>query len=268
MMPTRFTIRSSRRFIALLLSAAGALLLATPAQSATAEKPVRIGFSAEPYPPFSYKSPDGKWTGFELEMQHAVCAAAKITCEPTPTAWSGIILALEIGKIDAIMNSLTITPERLKKVAFSKPYFIQHLELVFPKGSKITDLKDLKGKVLGVQGATFAATYAQEKLQPLGVQIKIYNEQDQLTLDLKSHRVDAMIAENVYTQPLVKETPTLEAMPVPNAPKQEVAIALRKGDTQLKETFDKAIDKVVEDGTCKKLSAQFVHVDVCPEAGQ
>ncbi|HEU0197290.1 MAG TPA: transporter substrate-binding domain-containing protein [Nevskiaceae bacterium] len=235
------------------------------AGTASTAKVVRVGFSAEPYPPFSYKSPDGKWTGFELQMQHAACKAAGMDCEPTPTAWSGIIPALTIGKIDAIMNSVTITPERLKKIDFSRPYFVQHLEFVAPTGMALGTPADLKGKLLGVQGATLAATFTHQKLVPLGVQVKIYNTQEQLSRDLEAGRVDLMIAENVYTTGYVKTHKGMHEVAVPGAPLQKVAVGLRKGDTSLEKKFNAGIEAVLKDGTCRRLSEQFVGFDVCPQ---
>lgn len=241
------------------------VIAATATATASAASVVRVGFSAEPYPPFSYKSPNGKWTGFELEMQRAVCKAAKLTCQPTPTAWSGIIPALEIGKINAIMNSLTITKARLKKVDFSRPYFIQHLEFVAPTSTKLDTPADFKGKLLGVQGATLAASFTNDKLRPLGVQVKIYNTQEQLSRDLEAGRVDFMIAENVYTNDYVKTHEGFKQVPVAGGPVQKVAVAIRKGNTALEKKFNLGIETVLKDGTCRRLSEHFVGFDVCPK---
>ncbi|HEU0197291.1 MAG TPA: transporter substrate-binding domain-containing protein [Nevskiaceae bacterium] len=246
--------------------AAGALALATLSGSAVAASgPTKIGFSAEPYPPFSYKSPDGKWTGFELEMQRAVCKAASLDCQPTPTAWSGIIPALQIGKIDGIMNSMTITPERLKKIDFTHPYMVSKIDFVVPQGMKLASLDDLKGKVLGVQGATLAATYTNAHVRPLGIQVKVYNQQEQLTRDLEAGRVDAMIADSVYTKTFVLHHKDFKDVVAPGGPVQEIAIGVRKGDTALENKLNAGIETVLKDGTCKKLSMQFVHFDVCAQ---
>ena len=70
---------------------------------------LKIGISAEPYPPFTYTSASGEWTGFEVELAEAICDAMQRECEITPTGWSGIIPSLKAGRIDMIMNSMTIT---------------------------------------------------------------------------------------------------------------------------------------------------------------
>ena len=93
---------------------AGAALLAAGMASAQA---------AEPYPPFSVKQPDGQWTGFEPDLIHKVCAEMKAQCEIDEVAWDGIIPALMAKKIDVIFNSMSITDEREKQIAFSVPYY-------------------------------------------------------------------------------------------------------------------------------------------------
>lgn len=246
------------------LIATAALALATiSASAAAASAPIKIGFSAEPYPPFSYKSPGGKWTGFEIEMQRAVCKAAKLTCQPTPTAWSGIIPALQIGKIDGIMNSMTITKARLKKIDFTQPYMVSKVDFIVSKNTRLSTLSDLKGKILGVQGATVASTYTNSKVRPIDVQIKVYNEQNQLSRDLESGRVDAMITDSIYARTFVRHHKNFKDVEAPGGPTQEIAIGIRKGDTALEQKLNKGIEAVLKDGTCQKLSKQFVHFDVC-----
>lgn len=245
----------------IMIGAAAAALMS--AVSANAASSVKVGFSAEPYPPFSYKSPDGKWTGFELEMQRAVCSAAKLDCKPTPTAWSGIIPALTIGKIDAIMNSMTITPARLKKISFSHPYMVSKIKYVVPKGMKLASPADFKGKIIGVQGATVAAKYVNSHLRKLGVDVKLYNKQTQLTRDLESGRVDFMIADSIYTHGFTNHVKRFQQIDVVDGPVQEIAIGVRKDDDALKAKLSQGVVAVLKDGTCKKLSEKFVGFDVC-----
>lgn len=86
-----------------LKSAALGLTFFCLAGGAASAETVKIGVAAEPYPPFaSPTSSGGEWEGWEIEVIHAVCEAAKLDCEITPIAWDGIIPPSLNGKqIDA-----------------------------------------------------------------------------------------------------------------------------------------------------------------------
>src|SRR5688572_30642844 len=94
----------------------------TSGVSAMAEQ-VKVGFAAEPYPPFTSLDASGKWVGWEVEFADAICKEAKLDCVITPVAWDGIIPALTTKKIDMIVGSMSITEERLKTIDFSDKYY-------------------------------------------------------------------------------------------------------------------------------------------------
>ena len=120
-----------------LLATIAALALtagAAHAQDAT----LKFGADSSPYPPFASQGADGKWTGFEVDLMDAVCAAEKLKCEMVGTAFDGIIPALNAKKIDVIWASMSITPERKKAVTFTNKYYNTPSEIV---ALKSTDLK-------------------------------------------------------------------------------------------------------------------------------
>lgn len=242
------------------------VVLAGFTMGANAQSVVQVGISAEPYPPFTYKAPDGKWTGFEVDMQKAICKSAGLTCKTVPTAWSGIIPALQIKKIDAIMNSMTITPEREKEISFTHPYYETGLEFVALASSKLDFPKGMKGKIIGIQGATQAADFARAKLAPEGARIKTYDQQDQLSRDLLAGRVDGMVTDSVYAKDFVKDNKGLVDVEVTDWPTQQIGIGIRKNDTQLQAELNKGIAAVNADGTCEKLSTQYLGFNVCPKS--
>ena len=102
----------------LLAAAAAATLMATPALA-----DLKMGVAAEPYPPFTSKDASGKWVGWEIDFMNAVCAEIKEKCAVEEVALDGIIPALQAKKFDAIMSSMSITPERAKTINFSDMYY-------------------------------------------------------------------------------------------------------------------------------------------------
>ena len=102
--------------------------------SGAAAGQVRVGFAAEPYPPFTSPDASGNWEGWEVDFMKAVCAEAKLDCVITPVAWDGIIPALTTKKIDLIVSSMSITAEREKTIDFSDKYYNTPTAIIGPVG--------------------------------------------------------------------------------------------------------------------------------------
>ena len=92
----------------------------------------------------------GVWGGWEIEIINAVCGEAKLDCVLTPTAWDGIIPALTSKKIDLIMNSMSITGERLKTIDFSDKYYNTPTAIAGAKTDTFAPTPEgLAGKIIG-----------------------------------------------------------------------------------------------------------------------
>jgi len=103
-----------------LVAAAAAVLVA--GTSAAQEKTIRLGTEGA-YAPFNYTDQSGQPKGFEIDLGNALCEHMKVKCVWVTQDWDGIIPALNAKKFDAIMASMSITPERRKSVDFSERYY-------------------------------------------------------------------------------------------------------------------------------------------------
>src|SRR3954451_9346356 len=176
---------------------AAAALALSGAWSASAEE-IKVGFSPEAYPPFYQQDASGNWGGWEVEIVNAICDEAKLTCTLTPIPWDGLIPALTSKKIDAIMNSMSITAERMKTIDFSDKYYNTPTAIIGPKDQKFgATPDDLKGKVLGVQVSTTHSAYAKKHFGPTAAEIKEYQTQDEANNDLAAGRLDAVQADSI-----------------------------------------------------------------------
>lgn len=251
----------------ILKTLAGGCLFAVLAQHAVAAEKIVFGIAQEPYPPFSMKSGNGNWNGFEPELIKALCERMQAECPLKEVAWDGLIPALQSSQIDVILNSMSITAEREKVIDFSQPYYQtpamwvaeQNLELV-------TTPEGLKGKVIGVQGSTSNATFVKEYYAK-GSTLRYYNTQDDMTSDLQSGRIDVMLADALTIEPFIK-TPAGKGLADKGlAPKDPlfgsgIGAAIRKGDKALKDKINTALASLKADGSYDKIRSRFFSVDI------
>jgi len=234
-------------------------------------KKVRIGVEGA-YPPFSYTKPNGDLAGFDIDIAKALGEAMGAEVTLVAQDWDGIIPALLAKKYDAIIASMSITEERKKKVAFSNKYYQTPAKFIVKKGA-ITDFskETIKGKKVGVQRATIHDRYLTDNYGK-DVEIKRYGTQDEAYLDLTAGRVDMLLADSVaLSDGFLKKPEGADYQfigPDLNDPKwfgDGAGIAIRKGDTDLVEKFNMAIEKIRSDGTYKKIQDKYFDFNVYGE---
>ena len=244
--------------------AAAALAVAVMSSAAFAEmKKVRIGTEGA-YPPFNFVDSAGKLQGFDIDISKALCEKMKVECEFVAQDWDGIIPALLAKKYDAIIASMSITEERMKKVDFTDKYYNTPAKFVVKKGSGITDTSPagLKGKVIGAQSSTTHSSFLEDTYKDS--EIKLYGTQDEANADLVSGRLDAIIADSVVMWEWVTKTEDGKCCDqLPEAYSEEkwfgkgAGIAIRKGEGELKDMLNKAISEIVADGTYKTINEKY-----------
>ena len=257
-------MRIATQFFAASIAAAALF-----AGSALAQEKITIATEGA-YPPFNSLEADGTLTGFDVDIAKALCEQMKAECELVTNDWDGMIPALQAKKFDAIIASMSITPERLEQVDFSKKYYNTPPAIAVPKDSDIAEAtpEALAGKTLGAQGSTTHSNYA-EKHMP-DSDLKLYPTADEYKLDLENGRVDAVVDDIVVLSEWVKSDAgacckVLGALPVDVEINGEGAgIAVRKGD-ELANRFSEAILAIRENGKYKEINDKYFDFDVYGE---
>ncbi len=250
-----------------LVVAAAALGLAATAATAKDWKTVRIGVEGA-YPPFSETTPSGDLKGFDIDIALALCEQMKVQCELVKQDWDGIIPALLAKKYDAIIASMSITPERKKKVNFSNKYYSTPGKFVAKEGVDWEDTNEgMKGKVVGVQRGTTHHDYMVKRFPD--VELKLYGTQEEVILDLQAGRIDAVMSDSVQMQEGFLKTPDGAGFGflggVHNDPAihgEGAGIAIRKEDDDLRIMFNEAIDAIRANGTYDKIAKQYFDFNV------
>jgi len=246
---------------------AASLIAATGSAQAKEWTKVRIAMDAT-YPPFESLAANGEIVGFEKEIGDALCAKMKVECEFINTAWEGIIPGLNAGVYDAILSSMSITAERKEQVDFTEKVYQTPPAIAVAKDSKLAGVtdSDLSGVTIGAQTSTTHANYVQEKLK--SAELKVYPSADEYKLDLTNGRIDAVIDDVVVLDQWVKSPEgacckilaPLTPDPVING--DGAGIAIRKGEDDLREMFNKAIDEIRADGTYETINKKYFEFDV------
>ncbi|MEO6281424.1 transporter substrate-binding domain-containing protein [Roseateles sp.] len=176
---------------------ATALAWATAAR-AQAPQRLRIGFAVG-YAPFSEIGTDGQLKGFEIDVAQALSRHMAQQFSPVILDFDSLIPALQSRKIDAIMASMSITPERQQLIAFSSPYYFSPARMVMRSDARLdVSAAGLKGRRIGVERGTIHERFLAEQFK--GSQVLRYATQDQVFLDLKSGRLDATLVDVVIAQ--------------------------------------------------------------------
>ncbi|MGO4336067.1 transporter substrate-binding domain-containing protein [Labrys sp. KB_33_2] len=234
--------------------------------SAREWKSIRIATEGE-YPPFNQLDAKDQPIGFDVDIAKALCQKMGATCSFEVLDWDALIPSLNAGKVDAIVSSMAITPERRRQVAFTNRYYDRPTSFVARKDSKIAawDAAGLKDKVVGVMANTAQAAFLQAEIQAGGAQIKLYGSQAEANADLVTGRLDAVLADKLVLAGWLAKPESLcceikadvDVADYPSFFGEGEGIALRKSDGDLVEKFNKAIADIVADGTYKTINDKY-----------
>jgi ABC-type amino acid transport substrate-binding protein len=253
---------------------------------------VKVGIEGA-FPPWNLMDSSGKLAGLDVDLIHDLCTRAKVDCELIAGDWAGMIPGLNAGKYDLIMT-LGINEKRKQVVDFTVPYASGVASFLLLKGGTVAELPDtgkrlnlndkaaadpimakigeeLKGKIIGVVQST-----SQEQLINAyfgsNVSVRSYQNSGERDLDLKAGRIDAGFDSGVYgttalakpgNEDLEMSGPLMKGAMLAT----EVAIGMRKGETDLKAKFDAAIEDAAKAGTIKALSEKWSKLDLTPTFG-
>ncbi|SEE87381.1 MULTISPECIES: ABC transporter substrate-binding protein [Pseudomonas] len=232
------------------------------------EKPLKIGIEAA-YPPFASKAPDGSIVGFDYDIGNALCEEMKVKCTWVEQEFDGLIPALKVRKIDAILSSMSITEDRKKSVDFTNKYYNTPARLVMKEGTQVSEgLTELKGKNIGVQRGSIHERFAREVLAPLGAEVKPYGSQNEIYLDVAAGRLDGTVADATLLNDGFLKTDAGKGFAFVGPAFTDVkyfgdgvGIAVRKGDA-LKDKINTAITAIRENGKYKQIQDKYFAFDI------
>ncbi len=116
------------------------------------------------YPPFNYLDEEGELTGFNVDLARALCDELSVECSIRTVPWNRLLASLEEGEADAVVASLRVSENALKKADFTDSYYHTPARFVALKSSPIKAVTPemLAGKKIGVVSKTAHEAYLRD----------------------------------------------------------------------------------------------------------
>ncbi len=185
------------------------------------------------YPPFEMRGPDNKPDGISVRMAEDLAAGLGRPLELRDVEWSGIIPALQSGKIDVIISSMTRTPEREAAIAFSDDYVTNGLCMLVAKDAALQSAADIKPGIhrVAVKLATTGHQWARAAMP--GLDLITLDDAAACALEVAQGKADAFIYDQISIYQFWKRFED-KTRPILNPVREENwAIGLRKEDSEL-----------------------------------
>lgn len=247
--------------LALALCAATAFAADTSWERVKSAGQLVIGLD-DAFPPMGFHDDSGKLVGFDIDAAEEVGRRLGIKIVWQPTEWKGVINSLYAKKFDCIWNGMSITPERQKKVAFTKPYLMDgQIATVRMDEAAIKGLEDLGGGKVGVQAGSPALEAARE-LPKAAAEIREYDTNPKAFLDLEADRLDSVVVDNVTGRYYMASRPGKYRALAGYITKEPFGVAFRLEDAALRGMVQKTIDEMIADGGMGKISRKWFGEDV------
>ncbi|MDQ6436101.1 ABC transporter substrate-binding protein [Mesorhizobium sp. LHD-90] len=182
----------TRRNLIILAAAIG---LAAGPLAAHAEGVLNVG-SYPNNPPFEYKAESGNFEGFEVDIVTDAAKRIGMTVNIQGLDFQPLFAATSSGRIDVAISSITITKERLGSQSFTQPYYDSDMGVAAKTDGTVKTLADLKGKIVGVLSGSTGDKWSKDNQAAQGfAEIKGYNTQQEVLLDLAAGRVDGVVSD-------------------------------------------------------------------------
>ena len=225
-----------------------------------------IGIDDE-FAPMGFRNERGEIIGFDIDCAKEVAERMGVEFEFRPIDWNKKREEITSGRVDMIWNGCDVMDERKEYMIFSKPYMDnrQILMVRHDDTQSIYSEYDLAGKIVGTQAGSNSEDYirADKKMEGSFAEFKTYRKiKDGFEL-LSNGEADVLIIDEIAGRYEVAKHPDkFRIIDVTIGPVTELAIGFNKSLGDLRDEVQKVFDKMIEDGTAKKISDKWFQSDL------
>lgn len=248
-----------KKFLAMVMVAAMGLGLLAGCGAATgAADEGAIKFATNPeFPPFEYITANGvlgEYDGIDMAIVKKIGEDAGMEVSMESMEFDSLLIGLQNGSVDAIIAGMTITDERKEAVDFSVPYYTATQVMIVMEDSDITCAADMAGKTIAVVQGYTGETCVQE----LGYDYEAFKKGTECVMELTNGKCDVVVIDSATAQKYVADNAGTKIVEDASAfEAEEYGIAVRKGDTELLNKINAAVNKMLADGTISELAVKY-----------
>ena len=260
-----------RKAFSLAWGLALSLVVCTAAAASAAEKGAeeRVIRVATPgnYAPFTmYDELTQKWSGFEIDMWHAIGEKAGYEIQWVRLDLPANFAEMDLGRVDTVAKQISITPSRQQKYDFTQPYFFSPYCLtVREDNDEVKTWKDMEGKSIALREGGSELEFIAALDPKNKVKKSIY--ESNILQDVSLGRVTATPYPFLTLPWVLRENPTLKlkSVDLENPIFTEVnAYPFARTDRgrELLKLTDGVLTQMIEDGSYAKLCEKWFGMNV------
>lgn len=216
------------------------------------------------FPPFNFYDEDGQLTGFNVDLARAICLEAKAACDIQVKPWDELMLALRRSEADAVIAAHQVTALAMKNADFSMPYLYTPGRFAVRRTAEKRDVtpEGLEGqRVAVIRGSSHEAFL---KAFFRDSRIEVHPSSDSAREALADGKIDYLFDDGISLSFWLNGTLSRQCCEFRGGPFLEakffgdgIAIALKKGDKQMKTIVDRAIASLRESGRLEELVGRY-----------
>ena len=208
------------------------------------------------FAPYEYTDSEGNIIGIDVEIAEAVADKLGLELEIKDMDFDSLLTAVG-GSVDIVLAGLTVTDERKEKVDFTNTYAKGVQVIIVKDGSDIKDA-NLEGKKIGVQAGTTGDMYCTDDF---GQENVSQHKNGALAIEaLKNGQVDCVVIDNEPAKVFVEQNKGLKILDTEYVV-EDYAAAVRKGNKELLDEVNKAMEELTKDGTIDGILGKYIKAE-------
>ena len=251
-----------RSLLALALVGLGATALGIrPASAQTVDDikrrgVVRIGVLSE-LPPWGFLDANGNLAGYDVDVGNLIAQKMGVRAEFVGMTVAARIAQVMTGKVDMLLATMGMYPDRAKVVQFTEPYAGLKIILLAHRSQHIEKLEDAANLRIGVTRGSAQDTAITAGL-PRTADIRRFDDDSAAIQALITGQVDAIGANTTYMLNINKVMPNNDFEPKLTFNEQWMGIATKPGQRELNAWLNSFINEIRANGQLEAISQKWI----------
>lgn len=207
------------------------------------------------FPPYEMTTDSGEFEGIDIETAQAIADKLGLELQIDDMDFDAALLAVQQGKSDMVMAGVTVTDERQNVMDFTDSYATGIQSIIVKEDSDIASVDDLAGKKIGTQRGTTGYLYCSDDFGDENV--VAYDDGLTAVQMLNNGQVDCVVIDNAPAKEFVAANPGLKLLDTAYV-EEDYAIGVGKGNTELKDAIDTALEELKADGTLQAIVDKYI----------